>query len=193
METKVGDKDFIENRTLKYLVPTLIEYGPVFKDKLNSVYKIAVGLGDLIIKEPKESLEYRVFILLKSTVATEYFVNFLDWIREQDYYRDDYVYGDIQKTEYHMVVIAFPETVTHKMSTFLKGKYSELYSKEELEKYFKNRPNAQKVLSKDQSYKVEFVKELNDMFGTTIVPEEYNGELDLPPKRQHEFFNSNYE
>jgi hypothetical protein len=64
-----------------------------------------------------------------------------------------------------------------------------MYSKDEINKLFKSKSQFKRVIVKDHNYKVTFVEELNNIFQTSIIPEEYDGELDLPPDK-NEIFNN---
>lgn len=174
------------NKTLKYLVPCLNKLGKDFMNRLDSVMKVAVGVGDMLITDEVNKFEQHLFILLDIRVASKFFIKFLEWIREQDYYADDYVYHNIQKTPYHMVVVKLPNDVA--ITKFLEGKYSEMFTQEEIQQLFAKDPDTKSVLIKDHNYKLEFVKKLNYMFDTTIKASEYEGELDLPPKKDEENF-----
>lgn len=177
------------NKTRKYLLPCLMDYGKEFTDKLNGVYKVAAGIGDIIISNKGIKHEKHIFILLDTTIARNFFITFLDWIREQPQYEDDYVYGNILNSKFHMVIIKLPEKYYGTFETFKLGKYSEMYSKKEIDVLFKNSKTYKKVITKDYNYKIEFVKELNELFDSTITPEEYDGEYDLPPDKK-EIFNN---
>lgn len=190
MDKLTNKKGIYPNKTKKYLLPCLKAYGKQFESKINSVFKVAVGLGDMVYtKAKKEVYERHLFILLDSSVVSKQFKDFIKWIREQIYYEDDYVYGNIQKSSFHMVIIKFPEEFCDSLSTFKKGKYSEMFKEEKGFKFFETHPEAQKVLIKDRNYKVVFVNKVNTRFDTTITPEEWEGELDYPPKDANEVFN----
>lgn len=179
------------NKTRKYLLPCISEYGPGFTNFLNNVCKVAVGLGDMVItKRYFKVPERHLFILVDTSIARPTFIKFLDYIRDQPYYEDDYVYGNLAKTKLHMIIIKFPKKYYDLFETFKKGKYSEMFTPEEVKRLFnsKSNLNAPKVLVKDKNYQIVFTKRLNKMFGTTLTPEQYDGELDLPPRDQEENF-----
>lgn len=180
---ELGNKTMLPNKTRKYLLPCLKYYGDVFLGKLNSVFKVACGLG--INNHQSDDM----FILIDSAVANSYFLKFMDWIREQPYYKDDYVYGDIQKSSYHMVVLKIPEVFKSSVQKFLQGKYSEMYSYETIEKFFSKNPEVKQVLLKDNNYKSKFIAEVNKEYGTEIQDfdtEDY--ELDFPVNLKEEIF-----
>lgn len=181
------------NKTKKYLLPCLTEYGEEFTNKLNGVFKVAVGIGDMIISNRGIKHEKHMFILLDTSIARNFFIPFLDWIRDQEMYEDDYVYGNILISKLHMVIVKLPEKYYDTFETFKLGAYSKMYKKEDIDKLFKNKRSYRKVLIKDHNYKIEFIGELNRTFDLTgihqILPEEYDGEYDLPPDKE-EIFNN---
>lgn len=177
------------NKTRKYLIPCLKEYGATFTAMLESVYKVAVGIGDAILINRDIKHEKHIFILLDSKIVSQHFISFLNWIREQDIFVDDYVYGDIQKSTFHMVIIKFPEKYYHSFETFKIGDYSKMYELGDIEKFFKNHQNTKAVLVKDHNYRVIFTKKLNKEWGTTLKPDDIKGELDEKPTDISEIFN----
>lgn len=185
---KVGQKLPLHNKTLKYLTPCLKKYGIDFEQMYNSVFKIALGIGDIIIIDQEKKYEQHLFILLDTRLYPKNFIVFLDWIKEQEFYEDDYVYGDIKKSPCHMIVIKIPEEYTDSLDKFLEGKYSEMFSTQDIDELFYKHPDQVKVLKKDHNYKIRFVHTLNKLFVSTVIPDEYDGELDLPPNKQDEIF-----
>lgn len=182
------------SKTMKYLVPCLREYGAIFTNKLSSVYKIAAGIGDAILINREIKHEKHIFILLDSKIAKVHFVKFMEWIRQQSMFVDDYIYGDIQKSTFHMIVIKFPEKHYTAFEFFKKGEYSKMYEFGDIQKLFKNHPDTIKVLVRDHNYQITFTKKLNEEFNLqgehSIKPDEWNGkELDLTPTETSEIFN----
>lgn len=178
------------NRTRKYLLPVIKEYGDVFMKHLNNVFKVAVGIGDMIVNNRKElAPERHLFILLDSKTAPKYFIQFMKYIKDHHSYVDDYVYDDIQKSTFHMVILKFPERFNDTIKTFKEGKYSKMFDKETLDTFFKKNPEAMKVFIKDRTYIVSFTRKLNRKFNSNINPDEWDGEADLPPTEEMEIFN----
>lgn len=177
------------NKTKKYLSPCLKEYGEEFISKFNSVFKVAMGIGDIVVGNRGFKHEKHLFILLNTKVATKFFTDFLKWIRDQSMYEGDYVFGDIRKSTHHMIIIKFPESHWGSFDTFKIGKYSEMFTKDVIDRFFEKHTQVKKVLIKDHDYKFYFVPKLNKKFGSSISPEEYEGELDHPPTEAGEVFN----
>jgi hypothetical protein len=192
MDKVTQQKTIFPNKTRKYLLPCLREYGETFTNKLNNVFKIAVGIGDIITDNCGFKHEKHLFILIDSTIAHSHFINFLDWIRDQPMYEDDYVHDNIQKSKYHMVVLKFPEKYYSSFDTFKTGAYSNMYNQTTIENFFQSYPDVQKVFIKDHEYRITFTKKLNKVFDTTLTPEDWEGELDFPPKEKHEVFNHKF-
>ena len=178
------------NKTRKYLLPCLTYYGKELMNYLNSVFKVAVGIGDIIVNKSGLKYEKHIFILIDTTTSPQFFLKFIDWIRRQEnIYEDDYVYDNIQESRYHMVVLKFPEKYWESFDTFKKGEYSKMFIEEDINSIFDKYPTIKKVFIKDHDYKVNFTERVNRIFGTTITPEEYDGELELPPSNKTEVFN----
>jgi hypothetical protein len=180
------------NRTRKYLLPCLREYGEEFTTKLNNAFKVAVGLGDMIITNRYyKSPERHVFILFNTKIASEHFTNLLEYVKDQEYFEDDYAYGNLQKTNLHMIVIKFPQKYWDSFDTFKIGKYSEMFTKEVIDSMFiRKDDDTPKILIKDHKYKIRFTRRLNRLFGTNLEADDYDGELDLPPNEREETFNT---
>lgn len=172
----------IENKTLLYLSPCMRHYGEEFVERYKPVFKIALGISDRFLKE---DFTDHIFILLYSGIKPKLFIDFLDWVRGQEYYGTDYVFGDMRVSPLHMLVLKCPEGY---MQKFQLGKYSQMYSMNQIEEWFKKRPELKKVLLKSEGYHEEFVALINKRFNTDLLPEEYNGEYDFPPDLNKESF-----
>lgn len=192
MKTVSKKGGIYENRTFKYLIPCIKSYGEEFVKKIESVYKVAIGIGDIIVMNRDIKHEKHLFILLDSSILPMFFQKFIFWIREQPMYEDDYVFGNIQNSPYHMLVIKIPEKYVNSLAEFKKGKYSKMYSKEEIMEMFSNKDSSNvKILLRDKSYKFEFTKKLNKLFGTNLTVDdiEDDHELDVPINLEEEIFN----
>lgn len=187
---KVGDKTLYPNKTRKYLLPCFREYGELFITKLNSVFKVAIGIGDIIVENSgRNHFEKHIFILLDTTIAKKFFVDFLEWIKDQPMYEDDYVYDNIQKSTFHMVILTIPEKLLTSFEEFKKGNYSNMFSKEQINVFFELHPEIKKVLIKDHQYRIIFTKKLNRKYNSTVKSEDWEGELDFPPTPETDIFN----
>lgn len=190
MDRVTNAKTLYPNKTRKYLLPCLLDYGEVFTAKLSNVFKVAVGIGDIITDNCGFTHEKHIFVLLDSTIANRFFLRFMNWIRDQPMYEDDYVYGNVQKSTYHMVVLKLPEKFWDTIDKFKVGEYSKMYNYETISKFFEEHSEVRNVLIKDHNYKLVFVnRRLNRKFNTSIEPEDYHGELDFPPTEESDKFN----
>jgi len=201
-----------ENRTWKYLYPCLKYYGTELIDYLGNFFKLAVGIGDSNVTTEGNC----IFILIDTNIrlVTEgdvasykrRFSKFLDWIKYQDYYVTDYVFTGLDRTEKHMVVLKLPEVHNNTYLSFIRGKYSDMYSKEDIDTYFNilpnkvNNPNVtirnervkqvKSILKKDKELVPVFVEKVNREFRTTVTVEDFkDAELDFPINLSEEIFN----
>lgn len=184
-----GQKTIYPNKTRKYLLPCFKEFGEQFMARLNNVFKVAAGIGDIITESSGVIHKKHIFILFDTNLAPKYFIEFLKWIIDQPMYEDDYVFGNIQTSKYHMIVLRIPEKFQGSLEAFKAGKYSEMFTEEVIYDVFKNKEDEKKVLTKAGSYRIKFTRELNKIFGTDIKAKDWQGELDFPLKPEEELFN----
>ena len=165
------------NKTGKFLTPCLKKYGVEFTQKLSKVFKLAYGIGDMLINK---SYEKHIFILCDTSKCTSFFEDFLEYFQAQDYYEDDYAADHILYGKYHMLVIKIPEEFLDRLPLFQEGKYSKMYSKEEIKELHEE---ARLVVIKDKNYRFEFVKKVNEYFGSDLKEKELaeDAELEIPP------------
>ena len=195
--SKLQVGQIILNRTKKYLAPCIRTYGPEFENCINSMIKVGMGIGDIITVKSGVHFEKHLFILVDTTSVLQpfkfnsrIFSRQMKWLREQPMYEDDYVFDDVQAGNLHMVVVKFPEKYYKAYETFKASQFSKMFTMEDVHRFFGKKPEIQRVLVKDHSYKIEFVKSLNDMFDTRVRPEEFEGELDFPIRKEEETFNN---
>lgn len=189
MDKVTNQHTLYPNKTRKYLLPCLQEYGGVFIKKLEGVDKIAVGIGDIVVSNRGIKLEKHIFILIDTKKKPKTFVSFLEWVREQDYFQDDYVFNSIQKTNSHMIIIKMPEKFYGAFESFKLGEYSKMYTTDTINRFFLRNSNVTRVLIKDHNYKVVFAKKLNERYKSSVEPHEIEGELEFKPKLSNEIFN----
>lgn len=190
MKIQIGQ--IVLNKTKKYLVPCIKSYGSKFEQEITAITKVGIGIGDIITVESGITFEKHLFILVDTSTKPQIkiFNKFLKWIKNQLMYEDDYVFDDVQAGCLHMVIIKFPEKYYKTFETFKVSQFSKMYTKQDLNKFFNQRPEVERVLIKDNSYKFDFVKSLNKLFETTIQPEDFTGELDFPIRKEEEMFNA---
>jgi hypothetical protein len=177
------------NKTQAYMRPCLRDYGDLFRLKVSQVCTLAWGIGDMIMIANGVDYHQCLFMLIDTAVSKHFFLKFMDWIKCQPYYIDDYVYDDIEKGRMHMIVLKIPERHQGALEKFKMGEYSQMYQMSDLNYLFDNNPDIARVIIKDHNYKVEFVNKINQLYETHISPNEFQGELDFKPKSEEEIFN----
>lgn len=201
-----------ENKTWRYLYPTLKLYGKTLGRHLNSLLKLGIGLGDgnLVFEDKGPCLYILVDTkIYKPGITIEEYREklsaFLDWVRFQPYYVIDYVYNKLDKREQHMIVLQIPKSCHISVEKFKLGKYSEMYSEEirlQLfpkvnytdktleEKVNKRILETNAILIKDKVLAPKFLNLINKEFGTNLEMKDIlDHELDLPPFIWEEVFN----
>lgn len=174
------------NKTKGYVQPMLAYYGSTLQSYYFDVNRVAVGINDLIALKCNTFYENSIFILME---VNGYLQTFLNWCRMQFYYQYDYVYDTILKGKYHMLVLSLPEQCSRAYNLFLEGKYSKMFSEQEIEMLFKI-PEKKLILKKSPLYKSTFYKEIQKNFGEVDVPMDVEWEeYDFPPSKNQEFFN----
>lgn len=199
-----------ENRTWKYLYPCLRSYGSTLKGYLNSVYKLAVGIGDSNVEMESNCIYILFDTNVHGTGVTveqyrENISNFLEWVRFQSFYIRDYVFEGINSSEKHMLVLRIPKEFHRSYARFMSGKYSEMYTPDQIEEYFQfvSLPDkkiesdkneklqvTRAILKKSKAYLPTFVSKVNEDFGTTCEEEDLvTSEFDYPLIQEEEIFN----
>lgn len=181
-----------KNKTLKYLVPALNYYGSTLKAKINLIFILSFGIFDNLLEGSHLEGQKNIFILIDRKVNPSQFENFMNWVKLQEYYITDYVYDDLEKGCQQMLVLKFPTPLEDAYSKFLKGQYSKMYTKEEIETYFKGK-EATEVFRKSFSAKQQFISTIKEVFDTSLEETDFINhqvEYDIPPVKEQEFFNN---
>jgi hypothetical protein len=195
MEIEIG-KLYV-NKTLRYLVPALNYYGPTLKTKLNLVFKLAFGVHDSLLEGSYLEGQRNIFILVDKAVRPDLYQNFMDWVKHQEFYVTTYAYDSILEhdSRKQMIVIAFPPKLADIYDKFLLGKYSQMYTKNEIREYFPDdgKYMATQVLLKTAYGRNVFKIQVKDAFGTILTDQDFlckGWEYDFPPNKEEEFFNT---
>lgn len=175
------------NRTKKYLLPCLKEYGPEFEKRIANLFKLGVGIGHIALADMGIDLKKHIFILVDTKLSRKFFKETIAWLRIQDYYETDYPFDDIHRGHLHMIVVKLPKKYYQAYGRFKQSQFGDMYEYEDLVTHFKGKEEL-KVLTRDEQYKVEFVELVNGIYKTTVSPEEWTGELDFPIKLEEEIF-----
>jgi len=179
------------NKTKKYLLPTLIEYGSKFEDNFMNLFKLAIGIGDLTLIDMGIVIEHSIFILIDTKLSRGRFKKIMTWIKSQEYYQFDYPFDDIHSGHLHMLVIKIPKKFEATSSEFQKGNYSKMYEFKDLNELFGKRKEELDVFMKEPQMLIKFVDKINKMFKTNISSIGWKGEIEFPLKEEEEYFNVN--
>lgn len=178
------------NRTLLYLVPTLKVYGSTFSDKLNAITKLAFGVGDTLMEGTPYEGQRLIYIMIDKYVRTDLVTSFMNWIKNQEYYVTDYAVDETHTDRKHMIVIEFPESLGDIYDKFFEGKYSKMYVKEEVSKFFNRESEAKEVITKSSTARDRFKTKVKQDFDVELeISDLREMEFDYPPKKQEEIFN----
>lgn len=194
---QLQNKRIYQNKTLKYLFNTTKTYGSKFISLINKCHKMAVCVGDInhgignlyILFDTNGAKQYDFY---KDIVeARSNLINFISFVKEKEYFIDEYIYGDPVFDTYHMVVLKLPVI---NLETFINGEYSNLFSEEEINNFFKKviikndlevENDVYSVLVKNPTYKTIFSKIVEEDFRVkTLDFKEY----DYPPLLHQEIF-----
>ena len=97
------------NKTWKYLIPCLSNYGSTFQAKYNSLFKLATGLHDCVFDGTKHESSRYVYLLIDRLYRPAITQNILQWMTYQSFYVTSYAFDDLIKGRKHMLVLAIPE------------------------------------------------------------------------------------
>lgn len=135
------------NQTRRYLIPQFRDYGNEFIDKVRSLNVKGMFLQDYGINITQESRDIKpqIYFLFDVNGPVRYghyddvkksrisFMESLQWFRQKPYYVIDYPFDSNKDGHLHVIVFKLPKPET--LTTFLKGEYSKMYTKEEVNKW----------------------------------------------------------
>jgi hypothetical protein len=177
------------NKTKKYLLPCLIEYGEKFEEKFTNLFKLAIGIGDCTLIDMGIVIEHSIFILIDTKFSRKGFKDIIGWMKSQNYYKFDYPFDDLHTGHLHMLVIKIPEKYELTSQEFIYGNYSKMYELKDLNELFSDRKKELDVFNKDSQMLVTFIDKINEMFKTNVSYEGWEGEIELPLTDEEEYFN----
>ena len=180
---KIETGKFFINRTRKFLLPCLKEHGEMMMKAVNNLEKLAVGIGDEFISD---SLNNSCLFILVD-IRSKHFQSILKWVRKQPFFVKDYPFDDVMSGYQHMIVVKIPEEYELAHYEFQKGKYSRMYTREQIDKLFGD--VYMDVLVRDKDTLIDFVDTINRIYDADIQYELWEGEVDFPPKMAEEIFN----
>lgn len=180
------------NKTWKYLIPAFKSYGSEFVIRMNSMFKVAVGLYDMNCKTHQISLRnpYYVFICVNPNINGEYLSDFITNAKREKVLVKQYPINVGFDCE--MLIIKFPKNYSSAYLHFLKGEYHKMYSNKDIDKLF-NSEMIRNVLLGNQDIRGDYLNKINLEFGTFLTLDTFKNPnvniLDLPLKYDEEVFN----
>lgn len=191
----IQESRYYVNKTYRFLLPTLRGHGELFIKKFNPLFKLAVGVHDTLLDGSSESLKRNMYILFNKRVKTQLFYSFLEWVRTESYYVADYCPdSEFKDSKKHMIVVELPKRFHYSYDMFLKGKYSQMFSREEIDILFsKSKDPDRLILLRDESQKTNLINKINKEFDIKTSNINNIQEYDLPLKKTEEIFNCNSE
>lgn len=177
-----------QNKTWRFLSPCLIENGIKFRKLFDSLIKIAIGIYDYDLTNNNISIPGKnMFILIDSIKCSYYLKKFEEYIKYKYYYKESYTYSPNKQ----MIVLKIPTGYENAYDKFLEGKYSEMYTPEQLDHVFSKLSKEYGILYKSRDALEKFVEKINKEFHVKLEPENLiNNEYELPPKLEEETFSS---
>lgn len=177
---------YIPNRTGFYLAPVLNHLSEALVRRINRTGVLAFAINDIEYVKGKGKHHYCLFILhVPEGMATvnpdqkvrsrHSFQRYLDYVRKQRYYIDDYRYT-LQGKPLHVVAVQINRSWYKAYEAFLQGKFSSMYSRRDLHKV-RIKPRTRgghrnavfEVLTQADRYHEIFEREVNDLFGTNVI------------------------
>lgn len=191
MNIKIGE--YYVNKTWRFLMPCLRGHGDEFVRKFNPLYKLGVGIFDSYAQGQPWTKGNNIYIMIDKLYQPKQVNDFLDWVRTQSYYKFDYCPdADVLSSRKHMVVIEIPNMFNDAYNHFLQSSYSTMYLENDIKLLFSNverQPEA-KVLRRDSSILDDYIKKVNEKFGTTLVKSDFQmSEYEFPLENKEEIFN----
>ena len=186
-----GQKGLVKNRTFKYLSPPLGYYGSKFISKIKSLKLIAFGIGDYHLDNKFITDRESIFILYDAAYFPRQTADIISWFYNQDFFVENTYYADYMNTLRYLIIdLPIPNV----LPKFLQGKYSEMYTQQEISTYFTRNSSlhALKVITKNESAIQEHLDKVNEIFKTNIQSDEIDFdtfECDFKPQPEDEIFN----
>jgi hypothetical protein len=199
MEVEFGK--VVDNKTKGFLVPGLKAYGSTFTAMLsNDIWKLAFGIHDTLLDESEILVgRHPIFIMCDKAVRTQNCLRAIEYLTNHHSYLSDYSCDTLGRK--HMVVLDYPKELHQAYDYFLEGKYSQMFTSEELDIYFpdKKTTDIYKILTKDKTYMSIFIAKIEEMFNVKIEDKAgyITSELEFPFRMctetcKTEVFNFNY-
>lgn len=188
------------NKTSSYLSHALYQNGPEFMNYIKTLFVLGCGIRDNALKREQQNEIFIVVDVHGQKLYGNYinvqksvydFYRAIAFFKDQPSYIMDYPYDSGKTGNKHVIVFKIDPDI---FDAFVKGHYSKMYDRNFIEKYIPKYARKGKlekesivynVLTKNQKYKSQFVKQLNYEFGTTLT-DINDSEYDLPPRMENE-------
>lgn len=195
MNIEVGK--WYENKTWRFLLPCIKGHGNLFVSKFNSVFKLGVGIHDTLLDGTDLANGRNILILCDKKVKPKDFNMFLNWVKEQTYFKGDYCPdGNFKTSRKHVIILEVPKEYYKSYDNFLKGEYSNMYNSKQLEFLFSapNRKNELEILNKTSKAAENLIKKIEKEFFFEVLDTISKNDLidceyELPLVRKQEIFN----
>ena len=185
MKIEIGN--IYENLTKILLSPGLKIYGEGFTMRFSKeLFKLAYGIGDK--NSPVFNGRRPIFIMCDKAVNPQVSWKAIEWLRTKPFYITDYSCDLGSVPRKHIVVLDYPEELQNTYECFLKGEYSKMYSKEQLNLLITDKTSkAYNILTKDPKYMPVFIKQIEEEFAVEIVDKRpyISSELAFPINMNH--------
>ncbi len=177
------------NRTFMYLTPIVNTFPEEVLSRISKTSILAWGLYDELYLDAKqlevEAVKYKLFIMHNpssdargSSFPQKFhrsnFRRFLEYIRQQPEYFDDYVFNFDRK--FHITILNIPDEFKASYDNFLQSKFSQMYDESQLERLHireyldEGQRNAvYAVLKKKADYRAVFQQRVNEAFNSHVV------------------------
>lgn len=204
MKFEIG-KQYV-NKTWRFLLPCLKDYGNVVTTKLSNLYKVGAFVYDDNMTGVSKLKGENIFLVIDVQVKKYITQKLLNWFRNQDFYVHDYFFGDTLQDRYLILVLKIPDEYKKSYYHFLDGNYSKMYTKEERIKLFSNvlreksdtpsrgrRLQDYYVLSRNRNQRIleNYQRKVKDMFNVNVPDNALDvGELELPLINTEEILNN---
>lgn len=196
---KIKNGKHYVNKTWRYLTPCLKGHGEDFISKFNSIFKLAVGIHDTLLDGSKLSNKKSIFIMCDKSYNKYNFYDFLDWVKNEPYFLGDYCpEAELKGSNKHVIILEIPEKYHKAYDSFLRAKYSQMFTKEEVSSLFSSpgKKEEKYVLLKHRAGVLNLIKSINKEFDCNYKLEDYDysgEELELPLNKCQEIFNCHKE
>lgn len=204
------------NQTRKYLIPQFREYGNEFIDKIRSLNIKGMFLQDygVNVTDDSKTIKPQLYFLFDVNGPIRYgqyenikhsrlsFMESLQWFRQKNYYVIDYPFDSNKDGHLHVVVFKLPKPET--LPLFLKGQYSKMYTKDEIEKWIPKQyieinegkeitkyTTTYQVLTRNSEYFENFRNKVQEEFGVRESSVNPKAEYDFPPHFPNEILRYN--